>query len=177
MQIRIRFAGSKKTRPARRLQNDFGVNNKYWGILGNVSLHGTSANTTVTTLAASVSAGDVSITTTDNTNWSPGDEIFITTTGHLFDEHDYAVIDSVSGNTITLTTSLKHKHHGGVSAFTDAAIESKTSFKSADMRAQVVLLTRSIVVENIDEGDAWGPVMVVGQVRFKPLQHSGALLK
>ena len=94
-------------------------------------------------------------------------EIFITATGHLFDEHDYAVIDSVSGNTITLTASLKHKHHGGLSAFTDVAIESKTSFKSADMRAQVVLLTRSIIVENVDQGDAWGPVIVVGQVRFK----------
>lgn len=140
-----------------------GVNNKYWGILGPVSLHGSSANTTVTTLAATVAANATSITTLDSPDWSPGDEILITASGHLFDEHDHAVVASVSGTTINLAKPLKHMHHGGLSPFTDEALVNKTHFESADMRALVVLLTRSIVVENVDSGDAWGPVVVVGQ--------------
>jgi phosphotransferase system HPr-like phosphotransfer protein len=164
LQIRIRFVGDKRTRPARRLQNDFGVNNKYWGIMGNVSLHGRSAKTIVTTLAATAAANATSINTIDSTGWSPGDEIFITASGHLFGEHDHAVIESVSGNTIKLTKPLTHMHYGTDVLFTNEVLVKKTRFKSADMSARVVLLTRSIVVENVDSGDGWGPVMVVGQV-------------
>ena len=66
------------------------VNNKYWGILGDVSLHGQFSNVTVTTLSAPVAADATSITTIDPTGWAAGDEIFITASGHLFDEHDHA---------------------------------------------------------------------------------------
>lgn len=163
LQIRIRFAGNKRTKPARQLQSDMGVNNKYWGILGDVSLHGSFVSTTVSTLSAPAAAGATSITTLASTEWSAGDEIFITASGHLFDEHDHAVISSVSGSTINLAAPLKHRHHGGVSPFTDGALVNKTRFEHADMRALVVLLTRSIVVENADPDDTWGPVIAVGQ--------------
>ena len=163
LQIRIRFHGGKTTPPARRLQNDMGVNNKYWGILGNVSLHGSSAAVTVTTLAAAAQAGTSTITTTDAPAWQPGDEIFITSTGHAYDNHDHAIVSSVSGNVVSLSGQLQHAHFGSASPFTDASIASKTKFSSADTRARVVLLSRSIVVENVDEGDGWGPAIVVGQ--------------
>jgi hypothetical protein len=165
LQIRIRFVGGKSTRPARRMQLRFGVNNKYWGVLGDVSLHGYSANITVATLAAAASANATSIQTIESTDWKPGDEIFITASGHLFDEHDHAVIASVSGSTINLAKPLKYMHYGDTEPFTDEALVNKARFESADMRALVVLITRSIVVENVDSGDAWGPVIVVGQVR------------
>jgi hypothetical protein len=163
VQIRIRFHGVQSTRPSRRLQSDMEVNNKYWGILGNVSLHGSSAAVTVTTLASPAAAGATSITTAAAPDWAAGDELFITRTSHTFDAHDHAIVSSVAGNVVTLAAPLRHPHFGGAAPFTDAALASKTKFTSADTRARVVLLTRSIVVENVDSGDAWGPAIAVGQ--------------
>lgn len=103
MQITFKFTGDATTTPPRYLTNDYlNANNKYWAIVGPVSLHGLDPDVPRTQLAETAAAGSTTIEVLDAPDWHAGDEIFITTTGHMDDEHDFAVVASVDGTTVRL---------------------------------------------------------------------------
>jgi hypothetical protein len=163
VQIAIRLHGSKGHRPARWLQPEMGVSNKYIGVLGKLELYGQPVLVQRTLLAATAEANAATITTADSTDWSPGDEILITSSGHLPFEHDHATIHSINGTTIILHDPLNHRHFGSSAPMTDPALVSKTRFSVVDTRSYVILISRSITIEGVNGDDSWGPVMSAGE--------------
>ena len=114
---------------------------------GTLDLHGDFVPMTWTYLAASVEAGDTSITLKNGVNWKPGSEIVIATTGDRasMGESEVAVIQSVSddGTELTLSEPLKFKHISISQTFGSHEVET---------RAEVGLLTRNIkIMGNINE--------------------------
>jgi hypothetical protein len=103
-------------------------------------------------LAKSVTAGDYP--------WQPGDWIVIATTSYSPFESEFAQIETVTGTEITLKTSLKHYHFGGLdpgpAVDPSAAFGAGTASASfsagkdrnygVDERAEVGLISRNVVL-------------------------------
>ena len=81
---------------------------------GGLEFHGEPKVPTWTVLAATVNAGDNTITVEADTNWIAGDEIVIATSHYSSLETEVRTIRAVSnrGSTFTLTSPLDHKHLG-----------------------------------------------------------------
>lgn len=152
VQVNLRFhsptesenARSSGTAEARRLY--VGGSNVVQ-VLGDISLHGSSSLPQSTHLGAPAARGDTSITVTEIANWLPGEEIFLTSTGHSWGEAEYATVVECNGNSITLKEPLRFEHFGAMDVFRDDAIVSKTKYGGLENRAQVLLLTRSITID------------------------------
>lgn len=98
-------------------------------------------------------AGATSITLTHPVDWKVGDSIAIATTNHRHTqkETEESTIASVSadGRTLTLTQPLQYEHLGVIGTYGGQNIE---------FRAEVGLLTRSIVVRGTND-DQWHDVI------------------
>lgn len=137
-------------------------------MLGAISLHGTSSQPQATHLAAPVAPGDSVINVTDAAQWQPGEEIFLTSTGHSWEEAEYAIVAACNGTTVTLASPLRFAHFGAADMFRDAAITNKTKFEGMDNRAQVLLLTRSITIEGGgEERDGRGAKLLVTELEVE----------
>jgi cell migration-inducing and hyaluronan-binding protein len=80
-------------------------------VFGGLDMHGIPKAITWTELAATANAGDTELTLADSVDWSAGDEIIIAPTSFEWLEAEKAVIQAVSGNTITLTAPLQYMHY------------------------------------------------------------------
>jgi hypothetical protein len=82
------------------------------GVLGGLDLHGIPHNVVWTRLASTASAGQTSITLSEAVDWTPGDEILLTTTDTRIDHTERRTIASVSGGgtVLTLTSALTYTH-------------------------------------------------------------------
>ncbi|XP_052804443.1 fibrocystin-L-like isoform X2 [Mya arenaria] len=115
---------------------------------GTLDLHGTAIVNTWTRLATTANAGDTTITIEDDiSDWNVGDEIVIATTGSRGSEGETEkkVISAINGQTITLADALEFMHLGVSETFTGSCME------VAHYRAEVGLLTRSVVVRGNDD--------------------------
>jgi hypothetical protein len=128
-----------------------GFGAKVLGVAGGVlELHGTPGIQSWTRLAGGdVAAGARRITLDSAAGWRVGDRLVIATSSPEMSEHDLAEIAAVSGNTIDLKEPLKHRHFGSVRQVGD---------RSIDVRAEVGLLNRNIVVQ----GDAASEALKIG---------------
>lgn len=136
-----------------------GMGTKVLGVMagGRLDLHGASAAKTAwTRLASDAQPGATSIELAESVNWAAGDTIVLAPSGFAPEEGEVAAIASVSGTRVTLAAPLRHTHLGTVQTIEGRAV---------DMRAEVGLLSRNVVVR----GDATsattrfgGHVMVMG---------------
>ena len=104
---------------------------------GVLDLHGSFDGTAWTRLAATAQPDDTQITLDDVTGWQVGDQIVIAPSGFDYQEAEDAVITALEGNTATLDRPLRYVHFGELLEYADMDF---------DMRAEVGLLTRNIVL-------------------------------
>jgi len=127
--------------------------NKVIANTGKLKMFGKTIDVKHTRLEQTASAGDTTITIVDTpSDWNEGDLIGIAPSGRDYTHRDARIIDSISGNQITLTEPLDYEHYGASSV--DSAISGEI-----DIRAEVVHLTRNIKVTGSNE-DRWGAHVV-----------------
>lgn len=161
VQVTVRVTGG--TTAGRRLAAVGGPN--VLEVLGEISLHGTSSMPQQTHLAAPAAPGDTEITVADAAQWLPGEEVFLTSTGHDWQAAEYATVAACNGTAVTLQAPLRFAHFGAPEAFRDDAIGSKTKFSGLENRAQVLLLTRSITIEGGgEERDGKGAKILMSEL-------------
>ncbi|MEM9997326.1 MAG: G8 domain-containing protein [Bacteroidota bacterium] len=111
---------------------------------GSIAIHGHRRDAVSwTVLDAHVRPGDTEIVLARAVDWRPGDRIVVAPSGYSPFEAEMRTVANVSGNgkRVTLTEPLAYRHFGEVQT-----IEGRT----IDMRAEVGLLTRDILIQ----GDA-----------------------
>ena len=162
MQITIRFVGNSTSTLLRVPPKNLNIGAKSFAVVGNVSLYGNRTDIPVTRLSTQVLRGESVIYTTHVTKWVAGNMILLTSTT-MQNQSESAMIADVQGNKIVLTKPLLYSHWGAASAFTSDALKLKTSYREADSRGRVALLTRSITIEGSEDADGFGCVWSAGE--------------
>ena len=131
-----------------------GMGNKFLGAMGNATLrlHG-EERVSWTQLQGNVSAGSNSLVLKQPVNWRPNDVIVIVSSTLRWGEAEQRVIQSLDAtNTrLTLTSPLTYAHSGVQKSYSNG---SRTW--TADLRAQVGLLTHNIKVQGDSTSEATG---------------------
>ncbi|AHZ24270.1 hypothetical protein BM92_18895 (plasmid) [Haloferax mediterranei ATCC 33500] len=110
---------------------------------GIIDIHGASREKTDwTQLGATANAGDQRIQLKEAVNWEPGDEIVIAPSGTDPTEAERRTVESVDGDTVELNSGLDHDHFGETQ---------EAKGRTVDMRAEVGLLTRNVVMRGDNE--------------------------
>ena len=126
---------------------------------GLVSLHGIKKRPAWTQLSEAARAGDFQIRLLDDVNWRPGDEIVIVSTGgpNSMDQNELRKVVGVFQNEVVLNLPLNFDHLGH--------IEKLENGQELDMRAEVGVLTRNVVLkgdEETSDRDSFGACLMVG---------------
>ena len=121
---------------------------------GTINLHGED-RVEWTVLDADVNAGATQITMVQAVDWQAGDEILIVSSTNDWNEAEKKTVASVTGGgtVVNLTSSLAYWHCGTVQQYTRPS-DSKTW--TADMRAEVGLLTRNVTIQGAADSVASG---------------------
>ena len=84
------------------------------GVFGGLELHGIERAVTWTRLSQTAAAGSNTVTVQEAVDWADGEEVIIASTGYSAWETELMKITEVSDDqrTLTLNTTLKHKHLG-----------------------------------------------------------------
>lgn len=110
---------------------------------GSIDIHGASRDKTDwTQLGETATAGDQRIQLEDAVTWEAGDEIVVAPSGTDPKEAERRTIDSVDGNAVELESALNHDHFGEMQ---------EVEGRDVDMRAEVGLLTRNVVMRGGNE--------------------------
>jgi hypothetical protein len=139
---------------------------------GRAEFHG-KAKKSWTTLAANVTAGSNQIQITDNAHqWEVGDEIVIVSSRVSQNEAEKRTITAISTDrrTLTLNTNLRFPHIGNLHTY----YRSKDGKSwTADMRAEVGLLTKNIKIQgdNASTVNGGGGHMMVHTVGIANLEN------
>eukprot|EP00007_Cunea_sp_BSH-02190019_P009900 CAMPEP_0174228976 /NCGR_PEP_ID=MMETSP0417-20130205/58_1 /TAXON_ID=242541 /ORGANISM="Mayorella sp, Strain BSH-02190019" /LENGTH=3668 /DNA_ID=CAMNT_0015306471 /DNA_START=321 /DNA_END=11327 /DNA_ORIENTATION=- len=116
--------------------------------LGVLSLHGSALATHSTQLAATASAGSKQLLLVDAVpDWPLGAQLLVTTTSFSYEHAEVhtLVARSADSRTLTLQASLAHQHYGAAgSPYTPDAAQPGLQ---AELRAEVALLSRNVVVQ------------------------------
>ncbi|HIA61576.1 MAG TPA: hypothetical protein EYM88_03545 [Gammaproteobacteria bacterium] len=121
---------------------------------GTLNLHGED-RVEWTHLDADVNVGSGSITVADAVNWEAGDEIIIVSSTNDWNEVEKRTVSSVTGGgtVVNLTSNLSYWHNGTAQQYTRPS-DNKTW--TADMRAEVGLLTRNITIQGASDSVSTG---------------------
>ncbi len=133
-------------------QNIFGLGDKFIGSYngGTIEIHG--ANTiSWSQLGANAPAGSTTITLKEPVSWPIGAEILITSSTTNWNQAEKRTITAKSGNTLTLNAGLTYKHTGVQKNYS-----SPTRSWTADLRAEVGLLSHNITIQGDASSDATG---------------------
>lgn len=131
---------------------------------GTLNLHGED-RVEWTRLDANVEAGSNSITMAEAVDWRPGDEIVLVSSTNDWNEAEELTVASVTGGgtVVNLTSNLSYWHCGTIQQYTRPS-DGKTW--TADMRAEVGLLTRNVTIQGASDSVATGTgahIMVHGE--------------
>ena len=129
-----------------------GLGNKFLMVMGGgkLELHGSRAAVqSWTQLRKNAAVSNVMIETVEPMNWRVGDQIVIAPSGTDAGQTEVRTISMISGNQIRVTPALSFPHYGRIDTVAGYAI---------DMRAEVGLLTRDIVLQ----GDAYSESIQMG---------------
>ena len=74
------------------------------------SMYGRPRKPTWTTISATISIGDTTLTVTDDVDWKVGETIVVAATSFYHFEAEQRVITGITGKTITVNEKFKHKH-------------------------------------------------------------------
>ena len=131
----------------------FEAGNKVIANTGLLNMYGQHVTTKWTRLAQSAPAGQNWILLVDDpTDWAVGDELGITPSGRDYTQRDFCVVQAINGKNVTLAAPLVYTHFG-------AAAVDATKTGTIDIRAEVLHLTRNIIVKGTNE-DRWGAHVV-----------------
>ena len=121
---------------------------------GTINLHGED-RVEWTVIDANVNAGSSQLTMAQAVDWGAGDEILLVSSTGDWNEMEKLTISSVTGGgtLVNLTSNLSYFHSGTVEQYTRPS-DSKTW--TADMRAEVGLLTRNITVQGAADSTSTG---------------------
>jgi hypothetical protein len=111
---------------------------------GKLSLHGAVKGPTWTKLDQTANVGDTTIHLKENVEWEPGDEIVIVSTDYDPGQAEQRTITAVNGDRVTLNESLDFMHYGEI--YEQAGY-------SVDQRAEVMHLTRNIVIQGDEQSE------------------------
>ncbi|MEO1626690.1 MAG: G8 domain-containing protein [Bacteroidota bacterium] len=125
---------------------------------GSLELHGASANKrSWTVLAQNAKAGDEQIQlAADPDNWKVGDQIAIAPSGYDPFETEMVRITRIEGRQVFFEPRLQFEHWGQIQVYEG---------KSVDMRAEVGMLNRNILIQGADDAEALdygGHTMIMG---------------
>jgi hypothetical protein len=124
--------------------------NKLIANTGKIFFYGKQRENRVSRLTKAATPSSNKIYVGKNLDWKVGDRIAIAPTGVKFNETDEAVItayDASSGE-VTLDSALRFQHYG-------AATSTASSYSGVDIRAEVAVLTRNILIKAQDI-ENWG---------------------
>ncbi len=132
-------------------ENIMGMGGKFLGAMmgGSLELHGEQRQKVWTRVSASLEPGATQMTLAEDVDWRSGEKIVLAASGFDPEEAEPLTVTARDGRTITFSPALKYKHLGVIENYDG---------KSLDMRAEVGLLTRNIVVQ----GDAASENMKFG---------------
>ncbi|KAJ9512732.1 hypothetical protein QJQ45_019041, partial [Haematococcus lacustris] len=142
---------------------------------GNVVMCGAPKVPTWTQLAATADVGDTQLVLAGNVNWVPGDAIAVASSSFYATHTDEAVITLVSYDPSTntsllkLDTAMRYTHLGVIVPPTPGDPYNRT----IDMRAEVAVLSRRIVIEGDDiDSERWlyGGQIMVNTPRSSPVR-------
>ncbi|MCP1676801.1 hypothetical protein J2T57_003974 [Natronocella acetinitrilica] len=124
---------------------DFG---NYKGLMvmdgATLSIYGQSAmKRSWTQLAVPAEPGDTTLELVNHTGWAPGDRIALAPTGYIAEEAESFTVAAVDGRLVTLAEPVQHYHAATVRAYDDI----DGAERLLDMRAEVGLISRNIVIE------------------------------
>ena len=122
------------------------IGNRALGVIGDgqLDLHGVAGQkVSWTQLAFDAQPGDLSIRTVEPVDWEAGDKIVLAPSGYDPMQAEMLTVQGVSGDTVRFEEPLSHLHLGQVKTFADGT--------SLDMRAEVGLLTRNIVIQGAED--------------------------
>jgi hypothetical protein len=164
-ELRIGLEDAPHHNPARitltgddQFVSGLGLVGKMIGVMdgGVLNLHGTSRDAlSWSLLNGTVDPGATSLNLVDNPTWKNGDRIVIAPSGINPLEAEEVVVTSVSGLTVNFSPPLMHRHCGMIQ---------DVDGKALDMRAEVGLLTRNIVIEGNEASETTkrgGHVMIM----------------
>lgn len=125
-----------------------GMGSKVLGILpgGTLDLHG-QVRTGWTRLTVTAPAGATQLTLLVTPGWRAGDRIVVASTEFDPNRAEVAVVQSISGPTVTLTQPLLYSHYGDLQTYAGVTV---------DERAEVGLLTRNILIQGDSASSAGG---------------------
>ncbi len=136
-------------------QNVSGSGDKFIAAMNNgtIRMHGDNTVKTWTHLDGLVPVGSNQITLQEAVNWPNNAKIVVTSTRFSGDEAEQKTIQSVSpdGKTLTLTSNFMYPHSGE-----DKIYSSGSKTWTANLRAEVGLLTRNITIEGDPSSDTNG---------------------
>jgi hypothetical protein len=150
---------------------------------GTLDLHGTPVGVTWTYLSATANANSNQIQLKDPVGWQIGDQIVIATTGDKSSqgqtETNFITSISADKKTLTLQTPLKFQH---------LSISRTVGGVTVQIRAEVGLLSRNIVLNGVDEQnwnayrlanscpDGFGNISVLKNIFIKSLNLNSFIL-
>ena len=155
----LTLEGTDKTANANGVEGFFSSGTKTLMAMdgGALSIHGASRDkTSWTQIEGSLGVGATVLTTAAPTGWAPGDRIVLAPSGYDVNETEELTVTGVTGRSVSFSPALRFAHHGEVHA-TERG-------KTLDMRAEVGLLSRNVVIQGDAASDAirfGGHVMVM----------------
>jgi hypothetical protein len=124
-------------------------------------------------LNATANAGDTTITVSASVDWVAGETILLPSTDFSLHYHEQAVVASVSGNIVTLTSPLMYSHYGYTQTIGGEVV---------DTRGEVALLSRNIRIQGSEDntpgeplGAGYGCHVLFGKLVDWGFQGSGTL--
>jgi G8 domain len=150
---------------------------------GNLTLHGRHREPTWTQLRAGapLAVGDNALTVEGTVNWRAGDVIVVTSSSFYADEVDELTIASVqvtnSGAATTITTVERAQFHHLAAVLDEHA--AATGGLTVDMRAEVAVLSRDIVIEGDEESAQYmfGATVMLSSPRLPQFGQSNMWLE
>ena len=116
------------------------------------SVDSSNSGTSWVRLAQTLNAGGTQLVLDRPVDWQVGDQIVVTTTDYLPGHSEQFTIASVSGTSVSVTTGAQYAHNGQLYSLGAVPARLGLDFQTAETRAAVALLTRSIRI--VSEGDA-----------------------
>lgn len=155
-------------------QSVMGMGTAVLGVMdGTLSLHGSAGKVSWTKLAKSALKGSTSFELLESSGWQAGDEIAVASSDLNQKHAERLTVTAVNGSVVTFTPPLQFDHLALVKQYGEHTV---------DMRAEVGLLTRNIVIKGTSDALSkkfGGHTMVMGgstmQVRGVELTLLGQL--
>lgn len=124
---------------------------------GQIDLHGISRDElSWSVLDGNVNPGSTQLRLRDESTWEAGDKIVLAPSGSNPNEAEELTVTSSSGRIVNFSPALQYRHFGRIQMIDG---------KQLDMRAEVGLLTRNIVIEgdaSSEESAFGGHLMIMG---------------